>query len=161
MKQTLKITLLVFFLATTCLADQSSPDGAVTDFYGWYQQAGFKYRDKFVEAEPYFTEEFYGLLKTGFKRSQGPDFWVDFDPFVNAQMEAQKISVGKPSSQGADLAMVPMTPTYGRGGASNYEGPVIKLYVKRAGEDWKIANIVYGGDHPFELKAFLEKGLGR
>lgn len=161
MKFTLKSLLLLIFVIAPCLADQSSPDGAVSGFYDWYQKAGFKYRDKFSEAQPYFTEELYGLLKDGFGQSPESEFWVDFDPFVNAQMDAQAISVGKPSTKAADLALVPVTPTYGRGGASNYEGPPIKVWVKKVGGEWKIANMAYAGDYPFELKKFLKDGLKR
>ena len=161
MKFTLKSFLLLVFLFAPSMADQSSPYGTVNGFYDWYQEAGFKYRDKFAEAQPYFTDEFYGLLKEGFEQSPESGFWVDFDPFVNAQMDAQAISVGKPSTKASDLALVLVTPTYGRGGASNYEGAPIKVWVKKVGGEWKIANMAYGGDYPFELKKFLKDGLKR
>ena len=161
MKTTIKSLLLLLLLVSPSLADRSTPDGAVNEFYQWYQQSSFEYRKKFTEAAPYFTEELYGLLRDGFGQSPESDFWVDFDPFVNAQMDAQAISVGKPSSKGPGVAVVPVTPTYGRGGASNYEGDPIKVWVKQVGGEWKIANLVYTGDFPFELKKYLKEGLGR
>ena len=34
-------------------------------------------------------------------------------------------------------------------------------YLKKDGSDWKIANMAYGGDYPFELKTYLKDGLGK
>ena len=82
------------------------------------------------------------------------------DPFINAQMDAGKVNVGKPKTVGNNLDMVEVVPFF-RG---NFEGPPVKVYCSKVGDAWKIANIVYPGDpaegiEGFDLKGFLNKGL--
>ena len=157
MKHLLVTFLTFFFLTTPLLADQSTPDGTVRAFYDWYQKAGDRYRDSFSAAKPLLTDELYQLLARGFQQSHEEEFWVDFDPFVNAQMNAERFSFESSRSVGPDLALIVVTPTFGEGVGS--VGP-IKVYLRRSGGQWRIANMVYGGDYPFELKTYLKDGLG-
>ena len=158
MKRLITILLLAIAISAPVAADSYD---TTKKFYDWFLQAGDNYRKNFSQAEGYFTSELYSLLTEGFSKQPDDGWFLDFDPFSNSQMGLQAASVGKPKALGPDLAMVPVTPLYGRGGASNYEGDVIKVYVKKVGSDWKIANMAYGGDYPFELKAYLKDGLGK
>lgn len=163
MKTAIRIVLICMFLTGITLADQSSPYNTVDGFYNWFLKAGDRYRDSFSQAKPYFSEELYGLLNDGFSKRPGDGFWVDFDPFSNSQMGMSKVSVGKPHTVSADLAMVPVTPhsTRPMDAEGNTAMPVIKVYVCQVGNDWKIANLVYTGDYPFQLKKYLQDGLGK
>ncbi len=158
MKRVLSILLLAVLFSAPASADSYD---TTQKFYDWFLQAGDHYRKNFTEARPLFTPELYGLLTEAFGKQPDDGWWLDFDPFSNSQMGLQSASVGKPKVLGADLAMVPVTPLYGRGGASNYEGDIIKVYLKKVGSEWKIANMAYTGDYPFELKAYLKDGLGK
>lgn len=158
MKRVFSILLLAIFVSAPVSADSYQ---TTQKFYDWFLQAGDHYRKNFSQARPFFTPELYDLLTEGFQKQPDDGWFVDFDPFSNSQMGLQAATVGKPKVLGAGLAMVPVTPVYGRGGASNYEGDIIKVYLKKVGGEWKIANLAYTGDYPFELKAFLKDGLGK
>jgi hypothetical protein len=83
---------------------------------------------------------------------------VDEDPFIAAQMSADKVSIGKPNTQGSNLDMVAVSPII-RGQAP--DEPTVKVFCIKQGDKWVIANIAYPGDMPFELKTWLKEGLGR
>lgn len=157
MKCFIKIALLALLLSGLCSADQSSSYATTDGFYKWYIESGNNYRKSFDQAKPYFTEELYGLLSQGFAQSHEDEFWVDFDPFIAAQMSAEKVSIGEASSAGSNLDMVAVSPII-RGHAP--DEPTVKVYCVKQGDTWVIANIAYPGDMPFELKAYLKKGLG-
>ncbi len=156
MKSSLLCLMLLSLLSGVALADLSSSEGAVEGFYDWYLKAGDRYRDNFSQAESFLTPELYDLLARGFAQSPEDSFWVDFDPFANAQMPLSKVSVGKPYTAGKDLDMVKVTPFYER---DSGPGSDIKVYCVKQGGEWKIANLVYTGDYPFSLKQFLSDGL--
>lgn len=159
MKFTIRIAMVAFFLTGLCFADQSSSTNTVKGFYDWYLKADPRqYRDDFSQAKPFFTDELYGMLNEGFKNGQEDDFWIDFDPFIAAQMSADKVNIGKSSSQGGNLDMVPVSPVI-RGHAP--DEPTVKVYCVQQGDRWVIANIAYPGDMPFELKTYLKDGLGK
>jgi uncharacterized protein DUF3828 len=158
MKSIIRIAIVAFFLTSLCSADQSSSYATTEGFYHWYIEAGNDYRKNFDQARPYFSEELFGLLSEGFKGTPSDDFWVDFDPFIAAQMSADKVSIGKPSTQSSALDMVPVSPII-RGQAP--DKPTIKVYLVKQGGKWVIANIAYPGDLPFDLKTWLKDGLGR
>ena len=158
MKFLIKIALVALLLSGLCSADQSSSYAATEGFYNWYIDSGDNYRKNFEQAKPYFTDELYGLLSKGFAQSHEDDFWIDFDPFIAAQMSADKVSLGKPSTAGSNLDLVPVSPII-RGQAP--EEPTVKVYCVKQGNTWVIANIAYPGDMPFELKTYLKEGLGQ
>jgi len=152
---------MLMTLTALSWADTSTPDGTVTTFYDWYQKADSQYRTEFSQAEPFLTPELYSLLRDGFSREPGPKFWVDFDPFVNAQIPAERFNVGKPRTVASDLALVEVAPYFNMGPGGSTAGPApIKVYVRNEGGNWKIANMVYPGEHGFQLKQYLQEGLG-
>ncbi len=148
---------MTLILTTVGFADQSSSYGTTEAFYDWYIKAGDDHRKTFAQAKPFFTDELFRMLNTGFNNGPEDDFWIDFDPFIAAQMSADKVSIGKPSTQGSNLDMVPVSPII-RGHAP--DEPTVKVYCVKQGDKWVIANIAYPGDMPFELKAYLKDGLG-
>lgn len=156
-----RFLLLMFLTSGLALADQSNSLSTTKSFYDWYQGTSMHYRDKFPQARPYFTSDLFDLLTRGFAQSHEQEFWVDFDPFVNAQMDAKKVSFSQPIVKGPGLEVILVTPYYDGGANGDIKGDPIKVWVKKDGADWKIANLVYGGDYPFELKTYLAEGLGR
>lgn len=167
MRSSLSIILLVLLLASVSAADQSSSYNTTEGFYDWYIKAGLDYRDNFAQAQPYFTKELFTLLSKGFKNGPDDGFWIDFDPFINAQVDAERVSVGKPYTAGNGLDMVKVTPLSSRpmDAAGNKEMPVVKVYCVKQGSKWVIGNLVYPGDpemgvEPWNLKDHLKKGLG-
>ncbi len=151
MKPISLLALTVLFSSLPAVAE--TPEARVKAFYDWYLKAGDQYRQKFSEAEPHFQKEFFTLVQNGLKRGPSDGFWIDFDPFVNAQMPATSFAVGK-AQVDVNLAQVIVTPTLSRGG----EAPAFKVYLLKRGSDWKISNFVYDG---FTLRNFLEEGLKR
>lgn len=145
-----RLCLLIVALMTLS-AGAETPEGRVKAFYDWYLQSGEQYRRKFPEAKPHFEGEFFELVRTGLQRRPKDGFWVDFDPFVNAQMPATRVKIGK-AQRDVNLAQVKVTPILSRGG----EAPTFKVYLVQRGSDWKIQNFVYDG---FTLRNFLQEGL--
>ena len=159
MKRFLTLALFLFFFAACpAAADQSSPDGAVKAMYDWYQNAGERYRDSFDKARPYFSKDIYQLLSRGFQQDPSQEFWVDFDPFVNAQVPASKFSIGKPFLTG-DSAFVRVRPYMSMGEGKTMAMPDIKVYLTKSGGNWQVANLIYTGDNAFELRKYLQDGL--
>ena len=158
MKRILTVAFFLFLAALPVAADQSSPDGAVKALYDWYQNAGDRYRDSFGEARPYFSNDIYQLLDRGFQLDPSQKFWVDFDPFVNAQVPASKFSIGKPFLTG-DSAFVRVRPYMSMGEGKTMAMPDIKVYLTKSGGNWQVANLIYTGDNAFELRKYLQEGL--
>ena len=149
MKRSCLLTLLVL-LNLPVLAE--TPEARVRAFYDWYLKSGDQYRQNFSEAKPHFVADFHTLVHRGLQRQPKDGFWVDFDPFVNAQMPATSVEVSK-AQRDVNLAQVKVTPMMARGG----KGATFKVYLVQRGSGWKIQNFVYDG---FNLRSFLEKGLG-
>ncbi|HIB67204.1 MAG TPA: DUF3828 domain-containing protein, partial [Phycisphaerales bacterium] len=159
MKRILTVAFFLFLAALPVAADQSSPDGAVKALYDWYQNAGDRYRDSFGEARPYFSNDIYQLLDRGFQLDPSQKFWVDFDPFVNAQVPAGRFKYGKPYLTGKS-AFVRVTPYLNMGeGGSTVAMPDIKVYLTEQNGRWKVANLIYTGENAFELRKYLQEGL--
>jgi hypothetical protein len=155
-----RIAIIALFLTTFSLADQSSSYTTTQEFYDWYTNSGTKYRDDFRVAKPYFTDELYGMLAAGFKNGPKDKFKIGFDPFINTQIPATKVFVGQPYRVGPGRDLVMVTPVFRRDGTEPLEGSPMKVFVEQVRGQWQIANIVYTGKAGFDLKEYLEKGLG-
>lgn len=143
--------MLMVALALTGSAGAETPEERVRAFYDWYLKNPMTARDRFAEAEKHFEKELFSLLTQGFGRGPSDGFWIDFDPFVNAQMEASKVDIAK-AQKDVNIAQVKVTPTFSRGG----QGQVFKVYLLLEGKQWKIQNFVYP---EFNLRDFLKRGL--
>ena len=143
------------------LADQSTPDGATKATFEWYQQAGDSHRKDFHKAEPYLAPELYGLLNQGFQRTPSDEFWVDFDPFVNAQVPAKSFKYGEPYITDPDNAFVIVRPYMELGDGKTMPMPDIKVHLKKLSGKWQVANLIYTGENSFELLTYLKDGLAK
>jgi hypothetical protein len=153
------VALLFSLLVSSPSLAQSSPDATTRALFDWYLQAGDDYRNDFSAARPYLTAELYSLLERGFSQSPSDRFWVDFDPFVNAQVPAGRFKFGKPHVTGKS-SFVRITPYMNMGeGGSTVPMPDIKVYLKEGNGQWKVANLVYTGENAFELRKYLQDGL--
>ena len=159
--KSLSLILLSFFLATVpAVAQATTPDGTTQALFQWYQQAGDDYRNDFAAAESYLDPKLYDLLQKGFERTPSDSFWVDFDPFVNAQVSAGSFKFGEPYLTG-ESAFIRVTPYMEMEGGSPLAMPDIKVYLTQSGGEWRVANLIYTGDNAFELRKYLSDGLAR
>ena len=161
----MKSLVLFFFLIVLAtgpaLSQTATPDGTTKALFDWYLRAGDDYRNDFAAAESYLDPKLYDLLKRGFERTPSDSFWVDFDPFVNAQMPAGRFNVGEPYLTG-ESAFVRVTPYISMGeGGSTVPMLDIKVYLTQSDGQWRIANLIYTGDNAFELRKYLSDGLAR
>lgn len=161
MKTILRLAYILLFISLPVGAQSSSADSTTRAFFAWYQQAGDRYRDSFSGARAYFTPELYSLLERGFRRTPSDDFWVDFDPFVNAQVSAERFEYGEPYLTDANNAFVIVRPFMEIGGGTPMAMPDIKVYLTKSVGQWQVANLIYTGDNSFELRQYLLEGLAR
>lgn len=160
MKNQISVTLLMLLVWIPALAQPKTPDEATKALFDWYQQAGDQYRDELSNAQAYLDPKLYRLLEQGFKRSPSDSFWVDFDPFVNAQVSAGSFKFGEPYLTG-DSAFVRVTPYMEMEGARPLAMPDIKVYLTQSGGHWRVANLIYTGEDAFELRKYLSDGLAK
>ncbi len=141
---------LLAFLVLAATASAETPEMGVRSLYDWYLSDPLSSRERLGAIQDRFEPELFRLLKTGFSRQPGDGFWVDFDPFVNAQVEARKVSVGK-TQRDVNIAIVNAVPVFDFG-----EGPPIRVYLVQWGQRWLITNLAYDG---FNLRDYLKEGL--
>lgn len=158
MKRLLGLLFCSLFLSPCVYADQSTARETTQSFFAWYVAAGDEYREKFFEAKPYFVDDFFALMETGFGRTPEAEMWLDFDPFSSAQVSAINFVIGKSTSPNPDLETVQVIPTYDTvtGVAFSVEPP-IAIECQNLDGTWKISNIIYSGTKGFNLKDYLLK----
>ncbi len=160
MKSLILILFSLIVATGSTLAQPATPDAATEALFEWYQQAGDDYRNDFAAAESYLDPKLYDLLQRGFERTPSDSFWVDFDPFVNAQVSAGSFKFGEPYLTG-ESAFIRVTPYMEMEGGSPLAMPDIKVYLTQSGGQWRVANLIYTGDNAFELRKYLSDGLAR
>lgn len=159
--------LLYAMLIFGCLISSTPADSPSTTqkFYDWYLQVGDDYRERFSEAEDLFSPELYSLLQRGFSRTPESGWFVDFDPFVNAQVGAASFSVGQPQDFDNDMQWVKVTPYLRMGEeGSTVPMPTLKVFLSYDQGTYKITNIAYPGEPeagmaPWNLRGYLNDGL--
>jgi len=139
--------MILLLLSGAALA-QTSPEEVARQLYGWALKADLKIRERLPEAERYLTPELYGLLHQAYNLDPNTGSFLDFDPWSNTQMGAEKYTVGAARLVGG-LAKVPITVTILRGGTQKYT-----CVLRPAGDSWQVANLVYAPD--FNLLSYLK-----
>ena len=124
----------------------------VDDFYRWYLSQGASYRDNWSGAESFFEKRFYDLLKRGFQLQPQDGRFVDYDPFIDAQMDAQSVRSAPAVRISENLSVVKVFPSFRRVAG---EGPPLKVYVRKSQGHWKIANIITAGEGTVNTKDYL------
>jgi len=131
-------------------APAPEPAAVVKAFYAWHQANPETYFQRFASQREAFTPELFGLLTKAFRPGSpeyAPD--MDFDPFVFAQLVAERVTVGTETVQG-DSASVPVTIRFSK---DNTKSLMVRLV--RQGGSWKIANLTDGKE--IDLLAYLKR----
>lgn len=152
--------LALFHLSTPVRAQD--PRAVVLEFYKPYSGDGtVNLREHITRNMACMEADLGGMLVEIAGKQPGQDeAWLDFDPFINGQMNAASMTVGRASLQG-NLASVPVAVSYRIPGR---EAPAVKVFLRRTGQDWRIANFVYparDGAPSWDLKGWLRTQLGR
>ncbi len=152
--------LVLLLLALALPAAAQDPRAVVVDLYQAYQADGMvNLRKHTQDHQGLFEAELGSLLLEIANNDPSADRpWLDFDPYLNGQMNAASLTVGNASVQG-DLACVPVAVSYRVPG---HEVPAVKVYLRRAGAGWRIANLVYparDGAASWDLRSWLRRTL--
>lgn len=158
-KLTLLTTTLLCLLAIPVQA-QEAAKSLVQAFYKDYQKS-----ESWAKSMPgqnqRLSTELYELLNDCVDNTPQDSFWLDFDPFINAQMNAAEIVVKEPKLKGS-LWYVPVEMSYRVPG---HLQPAVTVVVgDNAQAQPRILNFVYparDGAQSWDLKSFLKKGLGK
>jgi len=156
------LLVALFGLAGSLPAAARDPRGVVVDFYRPYEATGMvNLRDHTREHKALFETELGSMLAEISTNQPGQGRpWLDFDPYLNGQMNAASLTLGQASIKG-NLACVPVTVSYRVPG---HEVPAAKVYLRRVGGDWLIANFVYparDGAPSWDLRSWLHRTLKR
>jgi hypothetical protein len=139
--------MLVVLLAGALPARAQDPAPAravAKKFYDWYFRAGDHFWDRLPQVKKLFDPDLYARLQRWYKSGH-----VDFDPFINAQMNAVGYKLGGVKFN-RDFALIPVTCTLARQGKTK-----ITLVLHRAVDHYEIFNFIYSKD--FDLASFLQK----
>ena len=140
--------LLVVLMLTGMAVAQTTPEAVAGKLYAWLLKADFNAQKRLPEVQQYLTPELYDLLDKVYKLDSNEGVFLDFDPWSNSQMGAEKYDVGKSKLVGG-IAKVPITVHILRGGIQKYT-----CMLKPAGDSWQVANLVYTPD--FDLLSVLK-----
>lgn len=150
----MKRFLLMMFLVAFSLGAASSPPtwaqdpaparAVVKKFYDWCLKQKDGPIAHMSQVRALFDEDLYGKLQTWYKSGT-----VDFDPFVNAQVNALGYTIG-PVTFEHDFALIPMTLALWRGSTQH-----LTVVLHRAVDHYEIFNFIYSKD--FDLRTVLEK----
>ena len=161
MKRIIVCTLLVsaVLFAATPLPAQSPSTSAIAvlkKFYDWYlRQPNHEFTAHFAQAKPLFDPTLYTMFLTVLhSEANHREAIIDFDPFVNAQWDAQSYAFGAPTMKGASVN-VPVT--LNLSGKPNARTHLTAVLRKNAAGKYVIYNFVY--DPKFNLRDFLSKEL--
>lgn len=151
--------LPLFLLLVLPVHAQDAAKALVQGFYNDYQKV-----DDWVKFLPgekdKMSNELYELLNDCVDNTPQDSFWLDFDPFINAQMNAAEIVVDTPKDKGG-LWYVPVRMSYR---APGHLQPACTVVVSDKSGSPTILNFVYpasSGVASWDLKSFLKKGLGK
>lgn len=135
-------------LLTGMAVAQTTPEAVAGKLYAWLQKVDDKSSQRLSEAQEYLTPELYGLLTQAYNLDPNQGVFLDFDPWSNSQMGAEKYAVGKSKLVGG-VAKVPITVHLRHAGVQKYT-----CMLKPAGDTWQVANLVYAPD--FDLLSVLK-----
>lgn len=154
---------VVLLLALVGPAFAEEPRAVVKAFYDAYMAKGERMdlRVFIREQKSRFEPALAALLQDIADNDPGQDeAWLDFDPFINAQMNAASLTVGSAKVSNG-LANVPVSVSYRTPG---HEMLAVKVVLRPSGDTWRIANFVYparDGMEAWDLKSWLQKQLGK
>lgn len=153
------VVALVLALASPALAED--PRAVVKAFYDAYMAKGenldirvFTQQQK-GRLEPALAALLADLMDNDPSTDEA---WLDFDPYINAQMNAASLTVGR-ATVAKGLASVPVACSYRVKGR---EEPAVKVILRPSGDTWRIANFVYparDGMDAWDLKTWLQTQL--
>lgn len=157
------VAVLSLLLALTVPALAQEPRAVVQAFYDGYMAQGEAMNfERFTRSQAARLEPALSALLLDIADNQpGEDqAWLDFDPFINAQMNAATLTVG-PAKIGGGLAKVQVSCSYMTPGP---EQQAVVVILRPSGDTWRIANFVYparDGMRSWDLKSWLQEQLGR
>lgn len=150
---------LLLALAVPALAQEPrSVVKAVFDDYVSHQDQAGRDRKGFLERHrASFEPDFFALfVEVAGNSYDSGKAWFDFDPFLNAQMNAATHTVGRVSlSKG--LAYVPVSYSYRSPGKEQLG---LRVVLRPSGKTWRIANFVYparDGMPAWDLKSWMRQ----
>lgn len=143
---------MILWLWLTAAALAATPEAVAGQLYAWLQKADTKVSQRLPEVQQYFTPELYSQLTKAYNADPNTGNFLDFDPWSNTQMGAEKYTVGKARLVGG-LAKVPITVSVLGGGTQKYT-----CVLRPAGDSWQVANLVYAPD--FNLLTILKEITG-
>lgn len=153
-------TLTLLLLLVLPVHAQDAARALVEGFYKDYQAVDQSWSKVLPGQKDHFSNELYELLNDCVDNTPQDSFWLDFDPFLNAQMNAATIKVETPTEKGS-LWYVPVKMSYRSPGNDQLAMHVVVGYNE---DKLRILNFVYparDGTPSWDLKSFLKKGLGK
>mgnify|MGYP003383898081 CR=1 FL=1 len=142
--------LLVFLVLSTAAWAEATPAQVVQERYTWVAQVDIQVSKRLPEVEQLLTPDLYDQLNRAYHLDSNQGVFLDFDPWSNSQMGAEKYTCG-PAKVSGSMAKVPITVRllHGQGKTNKY---TCVLLHKSAG--WQVANLVYGPK--FDLMSVLK-----
>jgi len=115
------------------------PTALVKDFYTWYMKDQKSSLAGISQWKDNFEEKLYEELMEAMKKSpeENNSLWLDFDPFLNAQVYATSFAIGKTSKRNK-TATVTVSMKYEREGKQS-----LKVFLIGSGGVWRVANLIY------------------
>lgn len=159
----MRLLALTFLIVGAWLAvaqAQVSPVGMVQKFYAAHQDNEVRggSQERFIMAQKAcFEPGLYRMLSRIARNT--PDSgqpWLDFDPFINAQMNAASLRLGSPTTRG-DVVSIPVHVSYR---VKGHEQLALYVHARREGGAWKIVNFLYparSGAPAWDLRSWLQK----
>jgi hypothetical protein len=117
----------------------SDPAIVVKGFYTWYTKNSC-YCNTISARRDDFEPALYESLINAFRKGSDDAVWLDFDPFVNAQVPAKGFSIGKAQLQGP-TARITVNLIFSQG-----ERKSLVVAMNKHGGAWKISNFIYSKD---------------
>ena len=157
-----RLTLSVALLLTLALPALAGEPRAVVksvfdDYVARQDEAGRDRKAFLLRHQASFEPGFFALFAevAGHSYDSG-QAWFDFDPFLNAQMNAATHTVGK-ATLSKGLAYVPVSYSYRSPGPEQLG---LRVVLKQVGGTWRIANFAYparDGMPAWDLKSWLRE----
>lgn len=157
--RTLSMLLLLIALVLPAQAQEAAKD-LVQGLYRDYQAAE-TWQKTLPGQNDRLGTELFEMLNECVDNGPQDGFWLDFDPFTNAQMNAASILVDAPKLKGS-LWYVPVRMSYRVPG--NEQLALYAVVGDNQNGQPRILNLVYparDGAESWDLKSFLKKGLGK
>lgn len=151
-------------LAPTLAWADSSPQVTVQRFYDGYlrnQKSGGRFDKLLAAQKARFDASLWKMLSDIADNQPGKDdAWLDFDPFINAQVYATRIRLGTAKVTGA-TATVPVYVTYER---TQGESLAVRVSLSNQSGTWRMTNFTYPASadtKTWDLRTWLKEQLAR